>query len=72
MIQAMRAVSQWTDDPKAADSSWFHFDLAPGDRLTFTLRVGKERSITVTSKEAKSRGSRSDGVMPLSPGTAQC
>jgi hypothetical protein len=49
--QAMRIVSQWTDDPKAADVPGFHLDLVPGNHLAFTLRVGKGRSVSVNSKE---------------------
>lgn len=48
---AVRVVSQWSDEPKAADAGAFHVDLMPGNKIAFTLRVGKGRSDTVTSKE---------------------
>jgi hypothetical protein len=49
---AVRVVSQWSDDIKSADGGNFHLDLLPGNRAAFTLRVGKGRTDTVTSKEA--------------------
>lgn len=50
--QPVRVVSQWSDDPKAADAGSFHLGLLPGNKVAFTLRVGKGRTDTVTGKDA--------------------
>src|SRR5215213_1874841 len=47
---AVRMVSQWSDDPKAADAGAFHVDLLASNQVAFTLRVGKGRTDTVTGQ----------------------